>query len=121
MNTNMRFLTLIQRLGKPETVINADEELARKVNLGYRIVSEIVLPGDDVCTRVIRLESEHVIPSPEPESAIGKLVREHGSERANQILQQESIDRAWKAGQARLALYRNNPLPLPVFPIREDK
>lgn len=120
MNTSFKFTTLIQRLGKPETILRADDELARHVNLGYRIVSEIVLPGDDVCTRVIRLEREQPIPAAEPESVIGKLVREHGYEHANQILQQETIDKARGAFEARRAFYRNiKPSPLPVFPILE--
>jgi len=121
--SNLKFMTLIQRLSvqKPESIIRADEDLAVKVNLGYRVVSEIVLAGDDVYTRVIRLEREMVPLSPEPETTIGKLVREHGSERASQILQQETIDRAREAFECRRAYYRNNTITAPVFPVlRED-
>lgn len=124
MTANLKFTTLIQRLSalKPETILKADEDLAKHINLGFRVVSEIVLAGDDVFTRVIRLEGEQSIVEPEPESAVGKMVREHGSERANQIYQQEAVDRARGAFEARRAFYRNaKSLPVPVFPIFSEE
>jgi hypothetical protein len=121
MNTNLSFMTLIQRLGKPETIKNADAELTRHVNMGYRIVSEIVLAGDDVYTRVIRLEREQAEEKVVFEdSPIGKMVREHGAERASQILQQETIDRMRGAYEARIAFYKNKSIPLPAFPVLNE-
>jgi len=118
---NARFRTLIQRLAlqKPESILKADDELEKQVNLGYRVVSEIVLPGDDILTRVIRLERE-VLPDT-PETVIGQLVQEHGSEGADRVLQQKVIDRARESYEARRAHYRNISIPVPAFPIREDK
>jgi len=122
MNTKQNGFTLTQLLQPkmPETITKADDELRANQAQGYKVVSETVLPYGDIFIRFIRLETKQPSASPDAESVIGKLVREHGAERANQILQQESTDRAWKAGKAREAYYQNiKPIALPIL-LSED-
>ena len=117
VNLNSFTLTQLFRLQMPETLKKADAEVTEHRKKGYEVVSETVLAHGDEFVRFVRLEREQPMAAPMPETIVGKLVREHGAERANQILQQESIDRAREAYEARRAHYRNNSIPLPVFPI----
>jgi hypothetical protein len=122
MTVNLSSFTLTQLLQPkmPETITKADDDLRKNQDRGYQVVSETILPFGDIFIRFIRLETKQSSASPEAETAIGKLVREHGAERANQILQQESTDRAWKAGKAREAYYHKiKPIALPVL-LSED-
>lgn len=113
------YRTLIQKLQTAAMTTSADEELWSLEGEGYQVVAEHLLMHGGTVTRVLRMKRE-VLPDT-PETVAGKLVREHGADGADRIMQQESIDRAFQAGTTRLARYRNHSIPLPPFPFRKDQ